>query len=265
MIWIGTSGWQFRDWRGPFYPETLPQSRWLEFYAARFQTVEVNNTFYRLPAPEVFAAWRAATPADFRVVAKLSRFLSHMKRLRDPEEPVRRFLAHAAPLGDRLGPVLLQLPTAMTCDRERLEHFLAVWPPEPRLAIELRHPSWFAPEIFALLSRHRVALCLTDIDGRPHQPLVRTADWGYVRLHRGRAAPLPCYGDRPLRAWAERITDLWSDRADVFVYFNNDPHACAVRDAARFALHVDHRHRARTRAPAPRDIDLDRTPRRHAA
>lgn len=263
VIWIGTSGWQYRDWRGRFYPESLPHDRWLEFYAARFRTVEVNNSFYRLPAPETFAAWKAATPDDFLVATKASRYLSHMKRLRDPEEPVRRLLAHASELGHKLGPVLLQLPPTMPCDRDRLEHFLAVWPGEQRLAIEVRHASWFRREIFAALARHRVALCLTDVDGRPREPLERTADWGYVRLHRGAASPPPCYGDQALRSWAQRVARLWGDRSDVFVYFNNDPGACAVRDAARFALRVDRVERRRTRAPQCRDVRVGPIDTRH--
>ena len=126
MLWIGTSGWQYRDWRGRFYPDDLPQHRWLSHYAAAFRTVELNNSFYRLPDGDTFAAWRSDTPADFVIATKASRFLSHMKRLKDPEEPIARLLARARRLGDKLGPVLVQLPAQMACDPEWLEHVTEV-------------------------------------------------------------------------------------------------------------------------------------------
>ncbi|MBZ5713752.1 DUF72 domain-containing protein [Nannocystis pusilla] len=254
MLWIGTSGWQYRDWRGRFYPGELPQARWLAHYAAAFRTVELNNSFYRLPAGDTFAGWNHDTPEDFVIAVKASRFLSHMKRLADPEEPVARLLAHARRLDDKLGPVLLQLPATMARAPERLAHLLDVWPAAPRLAIEFRHASWFTRDTFAALKRRDVALCLTDVDGRPQGPLERTADWGYVRLHRGTAAPRPCYGDTALASWLARISRLYSDRRDVFVYFNNDPGACAVANAARFAHLADAAGRARTRTPAPRAV-----------
>ncbi|MCY0991323.1 DUF72 domain-containing protein [Nannocystis sp. ILAH1] len=255
MLWIGTSGWQYRDWRGRFYPDELPQHRWLSHYATAFRTVELNNSFYRLPDGDTFAAWRRDTPADFVIATKASRFLSHMKRLKDPEEPIARLLERACRLGDKLGPVLVQLPARMACDRERLEHFLAVWPARQRLAIEFRHPSWFTPETFAALRRRDVALCLTDVDGRPQGPLERTADWGYVRLHRGTAAPRPCYGVTALASWLARISRLYADRRDVFVFFNNDPRACAVANAARFGRLADAAGRERTRTPHPADVE----------
>lgn len=254
MLWIGTSGWQYRDWRGRFYPRELPQARWLGHYAARFRTVELNNSFYHLPSAANFAAWRRGTPDDFILAVKISRFLSHMKRLADPDEPVARFLARARHLRDKLGPALLQLPATMACDRARLERFLAVWPAGQRLAIEFRHPSWFVRDTFAALARREVALCLTDVDGRPQGPLERTADWGYVRLHRGAATPRPCYGDAALRAWLARVAGLYPDRSDVFVFFNNDPRACAVVNAARLARLADRLGRCRSRTPDPREL-----------
>lgn len=254
MLWIGTSGWQYDDWRGRFYPDDLPHGRWLAHYAAAFRTVELNNSFYRLPGADNFAAWNHDTPDDFVFAVKASRFLSHMKRLVDPEEPVARLLDRARHLGDKLGPVLLQLPATLARAPERLAHFLAVWPARPRLAIEFRHPSWFTRDTFAALRRHDVALCLTDVDGRPQGPLERTTDWGYVRLHRGTAAPRPCYGDTALSSWLARISRLYADRRDVFVYFNNDPRACAVANAARLGGLADAAGRERTRTPARRAV-----------
>jgi uncharacterized protein YecE (DUF72 family) len=238
-LWIGTSGWQYKSWKGRFYPEDLPQKDWLDHYAQRFRTVEVNNTFYRLPKPETFESWRAGTPDDFVFVVKASRFLSHVKRLKDPDEPVERFLTHARPLGAKLGPVLVQLPPNLPCDLGLLRHFLDVWPARHRLTIEFRHRSWFDDEVLDLLRDRNIALSLTDRDGRPLEPLEATAPWGYVRMHHGRANPRPCYGDRALHSWLERIGDLWKRDDDVFVFFNNDPEGCAVRDAARFAELAD--------------------------
>ncbi|MDC0717452.1 DUF72 domain-containing protein [Nannocystis bainbridge] len=254
MLWIGTSGWQYDDWRGRFYPERSPARLWLSHYAAAFRTVELNSSFYRLPAGDTFAAWARDTPADFVFATKASRYLSHMKRLRDPEQPVARLLAAARRLGAKLGPVLVQLPATMACDPDRLAHLLAVWPDDHRLALELRHPSWFTADTYAALRRHDVALCFTDVDGRPQGPLERTADWGYVRLHRGTAAPRPCYGDGALSSWIVRISQLYADRRDVFVFFNNDPRACAVANAARFGRLADTAGRHRTRTPEARDV-----------
>jgi uncharacterized protein YecE (DUF72 family) len=232
----GTSGWQYRDWRGRFYPERLPQSRWLEHYAARFATVEVNNAFYRLPAATTFESWRQRTPADFVITVKASRYLTHVRRLRDPAEPVALLLSRMEPLGDRLGPVLLQLPPTMRAEPARLDDTLACFPTGVRVAVEMRHRSWFVPEVRALLERHGATLCLADRDSRPVTPLWRTADWAYLRLHAGRSAGRPGYGDTALRSWALRLAELWGRDVDGFVYFNNDQRACAVRDAARFAV-----------------------------
>ncbi|KIF07136.1 histidine kinase, partial [Streptomyces sp. RSD-27] len=221
---IGTSGWQYRDWRGPLYPEGLPQRLWLEEYARRFATVENNNAFYRLPEASVFASWRERTPEDFVMAVKASRYLTHLKRLHDPEEPVRRLLEHAEGLGPRLGPVLLQLPPNLRADPASLDACLDCFPRGVRVAVEPRHPSWWEAQtaLRAVLERHGSALCWADRWSRPVTPLWRTASWGYVRLHAGAASPLPRYGRRALDSWARRVADAWPDRADVYVYFNND-------------------------------------------
>ncbi|MEU7062128.1 DUF72 domain-containing protein [Streptomyces sp. NPDC046161] len=233
-VFVGTSGWQYRDWAGTFYPPQVPQRLWLEEYGRHFGTVENNNAFYRLPAPETFAAWRERTPDGFLMAVKASRFLTHIKRLRDPEEPVRRLMTHSAALGPRLGPVLLQLPPTLRADARTLDACLACFPAGVRVAVEPRHESWWTPEVRSVLVERGAALCWADRHSRPVTPLWRTADWGYVRFHEGRAQPWPRYGPGALRSWAGRIADAWPARADVFAYFNNDPGGAAVRDAEAF-------------------------------
>jgi len=235
---IGTSGWQYGHWRERYYPRGLPQRSWLEHYAAHFATVEVNNAFYRLPSPETFESWSRRTPEDFIVAVKSSRYLSHIKRLREPAEPVERFMANASHLGAKLGPVLLQLPPNFKAAPELLDETLerfATGQPQARVAVELRHESWFTAGIRAVLERHGVALCLADRGSAPVSPLWRTAEWGYLRFHWGRAARRSCYGTRALRSWAGRLSQLFSAGDDVYAYFNNDPGGCALRDATLFA------------------------------
>jgi uncharacterized protein YecE (DUF72 family) len=251
---VGTSGWQYRDWRGLLYPERLPQRLWLEEYARRFATVENNSAFYRLPPADTFAAWRERTPPGFVMAVKASRYLTHMKRLREPAEPVQRLLGRAREgLGDRLGPVLLQLPERATVDVDLLEDCLRCFPDGVRVAVELRHPSWWTAgtALRAVLERHGAALCWADRDSRRLTPLWRTTGWGYVRFHAGAAWPWPRYGRQALAAWARRVTQTYPDEAEVFVYFNNDPGGAAVLDAARFARTARGLGRTVSRTPSP--------------
>ncbi|GGM01807.1 histidine kinase [Streptomyces fumigatiscleroticus] len=234
-LYVGTSGWQYKDWRGVLYPDGCPVRLWLEEYAARFATVESNAAFYRLPARETFEAWRERTPPGFVVAVKASRFLTHVKRLREPEEPVERLLGRAAGLGDRLGPVLLQLPPTLRADPGLLDACLACFPPGVRVAVEPRHESWWTPATREVLVARGAALCWADVLSRPVTPLWPTTGWGYVRFHQGRALPWPHYGRRALTTWAHRIAAAWPADADVYAYFNNDPGAAAVGDAALFA------------------------------
>ncbi|GAB3654656.1 DUF72 domain-containing protein [Glycomyces tarimensis] len=234
-VLVGTSGWQYRDWRGVLYPERLPLRRWLEHYAERFVTVENNGAFYRLPTRETFASWRSQLPSGFSMAVKASRFLTHLKRLREPEEPVERLMGVAAGLGDRLGPVLLQLPPTLRADPELLDGCLGRFPSGTRVAVEPRHESWWSEEIRAVLAGRDAALCWSDRRGRPAAPLWRTASWAYLRLHEGTAKPPPSYGDQALRSWRDRLNEQWPERADCYVYFNNDPGGAAVRNAFRFA------------------------------
>jgi uncharacterized protein YecE (DUF72 family) len=239
---VGTSGWQYRDWREAFYPPDVPLSRWLDYYAATFPTVENNGTFYRLAKPETFAAWRSRTPEGFLMAVKASRYLTHIRRLRDPGEPVGRLLTSCAGLGDRLGPVLLQLPPTMQADPGTLDQCLEEFATRAaataglreralRVCVEFRHESWWTPDVRQLLTRHNAALCWADRRGRPLGPLWRTADWGYLRLHEGAASRWPRYGHQALKTWLSRIEDTWPPEADIFAYFNNDQHAAAPADA----------------------------------
>ena len=254
-LFVGTSGWQYRDWRGSFYPPKLPQREWLEYYAARFQTVEVNNTFYNLPERSVFAAWGWRTPADFVMVVKMSRFLTHIKRLREPEEPVARFFNRAEALGPKLGPVLVQLPPALEVDAGLLEAALAEFPAGVRVAVEFRHRSWFTDAVRSLLERRGVALCWADRRG-PQNPRWRTAGWGFARFHEGRTKPRPCYGRNALRAGVERIESQFKPGEDMFVFFNNDHRCCAVRDAAVFGRLAARRGWEVTRVPGRGSVHL---------
>ena len=244
---IGTSGWQYRDWRGRFYPQRLPQRLWLEHHAEHFATVESNNAFYRLPERTTFEAWRARTPPDFRWAVKASRFLTHIKRLRDPAEPVSRLVERVAGLGDRLDAVLLQLPPTLKADAELLRECLAQFPEGIRVAVEPRHESWWTDEVRALLERYEAALCWADRAEQPVAPLWRTAEWGYLRLHTG-AAGWP-YRPATLRTWAERLAETYGASPDVLVYFNNDPGGAAVSDAVVFAEAVARTGGTPTRVP----------------
>jgi uncharacterized protein YecE (DUF72 family) len=234
VLHIGTSGWQYAHWRRVFYPEKLPQRSWLPYFAERFQTVEVNNTFYNLPERSVFASWRRATPTDFVLALKMSRFLTHLKRLQDPEEPVRRFLERARGLGRKLGPVLIQLPPRFGQNLDLLDATLRLLPRSLRVSVEFRDESWFTDETRSLLERHSAALCLADTPRR-RQPSWRTADWGFVRFHEGRGAHAPGYERDVVRRWVARIAEMWPRSEDVFVYFNNDTAGYAIRDAVAFA------------------------------
>ncbi|MBW3602246.1 MAG: DUF72 domain-containing protein [Actinobacteria bacterium] len=249
-VWIGTSGWQYADWRAAFYPPTVPQGQWLEHYAARFRTVELNNSFYRLPPRSRFEQWARRTPDDFVVAVKASRYLSHMKRLRDPDEPVGRLMHSAGGLGDKLGPVLVQLPASFKVDAARLAAALEAFPDQARVAVELRDPTWFCEPVRAVLAERNAALCLADRDEAWVTPRWRTADWGYTRFHVGRGTPRPCYRAATLRVRAGELARAWPADEPMFAFFNNDLRCCAVRDAVAFARACDDHGLPRTRVPA---------------
>lgn len=228
---VGCSGWQYRHWRGTFYPVELPLTRWLEYYATRFDTVELNNSFYRLPEAASFAAWRKRVPSGFLFAVKASRYLTHMKKLKDPEEPLERLFDRLRPLGRQLGPVLYQLPPRWPVNVARLDSFLRALPSRHRHAIEFREPSWYTDEVFAELRRRRVALCLHDMAGSAIRDQI-TAPFVYVRLH-GPQRYTGRYRDDHLQRWAEWCAAQQRRGLPVYVYFNNDAAGDAPRDAVR--------------------------------
>lgn len=231
---IGTSGFRYAHWSGLFYPEALPESRWFDFYAERFSTVEINATFYRLPDPAVFERWRAHAPRDFCFALKFSRYGTHMKRLLAPRETIGRFLEKAELLGRHLGPILVQLPPRFRADPGRLDSFLAAAPRRRRWAVGFRDPSWLQEEVFAVLRRHRAALCLHDLIER--HPRMATTDFVYLRFHGGSLGG--GYSHQALVAGARRIGRSLDEGLDVFAYFNNDLDAHAIADASRLLRYV---------------------------
>jgi uncharacterized protein YecE (DUF72 family) len=229
-LWIGTSGYVYRHWRGGvFYPVGLPAKDELVWYATRFGTVELNNPFYRVPTRETFARWRDQTPEEFVFSVKVNRTISHLRRLRDAAGPLEEFLERASVLGSRLGPLLVQLPPQLHLDLQLLEGFLAGLSVAHRWVIEFRHPSWQAAPVYDALGRRGVALCV-PVGGRVSPDLVTTAPFTYIRMHAG-SAPGGAFGDEALRSWAGRIRALRRAGKSVYVYFNNDREGHAPRDA----------------------------------
>ncbi len=247
-VLVGTSGWQYDDWRGRFYPPDVPKRSWLGFLAARFPTVELNNSFYRLPERDTFARWRAETPDGFVVAVKASRFISHIRRMRDCREPVALLWERARGLGPRLGPILFQLPPRFPADLERLRGFLRVLPRSMRPAFEFRDPSWERDDVLDALDGAGAAFVLADRPGARVQDVV-TGGWAYLRFHQG-SEHGPGYSREKLRRWARRIEAL--PATDVFVYFNNDAGGAAVRDALSLSAML-------SRATAGRTTALPRT------
>ena len=227
---VGCSGWQYKHWRNDFYPADLPASRWFERYASVFDTVEINNTFYRLPEETTFAAWAARAPRGFLFAIKASRFLTHMKKLKDPEEPLERLFSRMRPLGPHLGPVLYQLPPGWKLDLARLERFLQCLPRRARHTIEFRDSSWYHADTLELLSQYGVALCLHDMRGSA-TPRERVGSFVYVRFHGTAGTYSGGYSDRRLAEWADWLHGQCLSGADVYAYFNNDVGGHAPRNA----------------------------------
>jgi uncharacterized protein YecE (DUF72 family) len=229
-VWVGCSGWNYAHWRERVYPKGLPQRRWLEHYATLFDSVEINNTFYRLPARSAVASWVEGTPPGFLFTVKASRFLTHMKRLTDMGQGVERFYERIEQLVEspKMGPVLWQLPENFHRNDERLAGALERLPPG-RHCFEFRHPSWFADEVYALLRRHGVALVIGDHPERPFQSHVLTADWTFIRFHYGSRGRNGNYSERELEGWETRI-GKWRREVEVFAYFNNDWMGYAVKN-----------------------------------
>lgn len=220
---------------GIFYPAKLPASEQLSFYAQHFYTVEVNFSFYRLPERSVFETWRNQTPDSFLFAVKGSRFLTHMKKLKDPEEPLSRLMERASGLQEKLSPILFQFPHTWSCNSDRLESFLQLLAsyPQQRYTFEVRHQSWLTPQVYKLLERAGAALCLPV---SPTVPLdiYLTASWTYIRMHSGQWGV--GYTDEELSTWATRIKSFLQQGIEVYIYFNNDPDGHAIRDAQRLSV-----------------------------
>lgn len=232
QVRIGTSGWHYKHWVGPFYPEGLPPSKMLGYYLQFFETVEINNSFYRLPSEEAFEAWRSGTPPGFCFAVKGSRFITHNKKLKDPEPALERLLPKVEVLGEKLGAILFQLPPGWHINLDRLEYFLRILPREYHYSFEFRNDSWNVEAVYEVLRRYNAAYCIFHLAGF-QSPLEITADYTYIRLHGPGGKYQGSYGDAELKEWAARIRS-WSGRLKtVYVYFDNDQGAYAVRNALR--------------------------------
>jgi len=240
-IRIGTSGYSYKHWRGRYYPEDLPASEWLRFYLRDFDTVELNNTFYHLPTEQAFDNWRKSTPVGFLFAVKGSRFLTHMIKLKDPERGLVNFIPRAERLRGKLGPVLWQLPPGWNANVERLETFLSLLPKKHRYAFELRNPSWMSEDVYRVLRKYNAAFCIYELAGY-RSPLEVTADWTYVRLHGPTQFKYQgSYTDEQLAEWAKRIRDWSKSMKAIYVYFDNDDSAYAVKNALTLKRLVERR------------------------
>jgi len=225
-LYAGTSGYAYKEWKGNFYPSDLPAGRMLHFYGEHFRTVEINNTFYRMPTVALLQAWAGAVPVDFRFVLKASQRITHLHRLRDTDESVAYLLDVAGTLRQRLGALLFQLPPSLKKDVPRLRDFLALLPPACHAAIEFRHASWFDDTVFALLREHRAALCIAEAENDLEVPFIATADWGYLRLRR------PDYDEVALQAWVQQVRrQAWQE---AFVFFKHEEAGRGPQLARRF-------------------------------
>jgi uncharacterized protein YecE (DUF72 family) len=229
---VGTSGWNYRHWRGLFYPADLPAKRWLGYYAQHFDTVEINATFYRLPSQAAVAAWREAAPPGFIYAWKASQYITHAKKLLDPAEPLARVYAPMAALGGTMGPVLLQLPPQLRFNPDRLAQFLLQLPTGHRHTMEFRDPGWYVDATFELLAKHDVALCLSDHRAAP-APWVRTASFVYIRGHGPAGDYRGAYSDEALATWTAQISAWRALGCDAYAYFDNDIGGAAPFDAHR--------------------------------
>ncbi len=231
-IYIGTSGWRYDHWVGPFYPQDLAPDDFLVFYSQQFETVEINSTFYGLPSAATLAAWRNGTPSSFVFACKASRYITHMKKLKDPRQSTAKFFDAVDQLGNKLGPILFQLPPRWHANRDRLAAFLTTLPTQHRYAFEFRDQTWLADDVYELLARHHAALCMYDLGGR-RSPVKVTAGFAYVRLHGPDGSYRGRYDGRTLFGWARRLCAWRQAGIDVYCYFDNDERGYAAEDARR--------------------------------
>jgi len=230
QYYIGCSGWHYDHWRGLYYPQGLPKSEWLQFYAKEFATVELNNSFYHLPSEKAFTAWREFSPEDFVFAVKVSRYITHIKRLRNLDLAVENFLSRACFLKNKLGPLLYQLPPNMKRNDEILENFLSSLPQKYQHVFEFRHESWINDSVFHILQQYDAGLCVFDMPGFSC-PLVVTSDFAYIRFHGSPGLYSSCYSDKELSRWAQSIAQLGQNLKAIYIYFNNDAEAFAIGNA----------------------------------
>ncbi|MFC1982921.1 DUF72 domain-containing protein [Chloroflexota bacterium] len=229
--YIGTSGWHYNHWREKFYPKRLAKSRWLEFYSEKFSTVELNNSFYRLPSERAFTNWRDSSPIEFIFSVKVSRYITHIKRLKNTAEPISNFMARARLLDDKLGPLLYQLPKNMKRDSLMLEEFLKTLPENSCNVVEFRHNSWFDAEIFEILRHYNAGFCIYDMPDFT-TPVIATSNFAYVRFHGSRQLYGSCYSEKELEDWAIKFKKLGV--SNLYAYFNNDAEGFATKNALMF-------------------------------
>ena len=238
LIHIGTSGWQYKHWKGPFYPKGLPMNRFLVHYAKHLHTVEINNSFYQLPKEKTLLRWHNNVPSEFIFAVKASRHITHMKKLKDPDEPVSNFLERIGKIGDKLGPILFQLPPNFSLNVQRLQAFLKVLPTGFRYAFEFRDPSWFHPEVYGALGEHGASFCIYDLAGRL-SPKEETAGFIYIRLH-GPGRPYQGrYEIMVLEEWAGDLSAWAKEGKEIYCYFDNDEAGYAAQDALRLKTIVE--------------------------
>lgn len=231
-IRVGTSGWHYKHWCGTWYPQGTKASEQFAYYRERFDTVEINNSFYKLPTIETLDNWRKAAPRGFLFAVKASRYITHMRKLMEPEQGFNKFWTHVAVLKDKLGPILFQLPPAWKLNVARLEQFLAALPPKQRYAFEFRNPTWYDKEVYALLNAHDCAFCIYELAGHLSPPQV-TSSFVYVRLHGPGAKYSGSYTDEQLKSWARKCRAYARRGKDVFAYFDNDEAGYAAFNAQR--------------------------------
>lgn len=225
-LWVGTSGYSYKEWKGTFYPDGLAEKAMLQFYGRHFATVEINNSFYRMPSSSLLARWSEEVPKEFAFVLKAPRRITHEKRLKDTKDDISFFLKAASVLADKLGPLLFQLPPYSKKDLPRLRDFLSLLPPGCRVALEFRHASWFTDDVYEALRSHGAALCLADTDDEEQTPLIPTTSWGYLRLRR------QDYLDMDLIAWAKKVQQQpWNE---AFVFFKHEDEGKGPKLAKRF-------------------------------
>ncbi|MBS3819450.1 DUF72 domain-containing protein [bacterium] len=230
LIHIGTSGWHYPHWKGPFYPLQHSDSALLSYYMKYFHTAEINNSFYQIPQKKTLELWRNTVPGNFNFSVKASRYITHMKKLKDPHQPVSHFLQRIDTLGNKRGPILFQLPPRWKCNPERLESFLKILPKNYRYTFEFRDPSWFNSQVYEILTRYKASFCIYDLDGRL-SPKKITADFVYIRLHGPDGPYQGKYNQKTLSNWSSDFSRWTQQNKEVYCYFDNDQAGFAVQNA----------------------------------